>query len=32
LHADQKRPNFVMIVVDDLRFDEIGVGGHPYLA
>jgi N-acetylglucosamine-6-sulfatase len=20
-----------MIVVDDLRFDEIGVGGHPYL-
>ena len=30
LHT-QERPNFVMIVVDDLRFDEIGVGGHPYL-
>jgi len=30
LHT-QERPNFVMIVADDLRFDEIGVGGHPYL-
>jgi N-acetylglucosamine-6-sulfatase len=31
LHASPARPNVVMIVVDDLRFDEIGVGGHPYL-
>ncbi len=31
LHAEPERPNVVMIVVDDLRFDEIGVGGHPYL-
>ncbi len=31
LHAELTRPNFVMIVVDDLRFDEIVVGGHPYL-
>jgi N-acetylglucosamine-6-sulfatase len=31
LQAEPDRPNVVMIVVDDLRFDEIGVGGHPYL-
>ncbi len=31
LHAEESRPNIVLIVVDDLRFDEIGVGGHPYL-
>jgi N-acetylglucosamine-6-sulfatase len=31
LHSEDNRPNFVMIVVDDLRFDEIGVGGHPYV-
>ncbi len=31
LDASQQRPNIVMIVVDDLRFDEIGVGGHQYL-
>jgi N-acetylglucosamine-6-sulfatase len=31
LDAAPQRPNVVMIVVDDLRFDEIGVGGHPYL-
>jgi N-acetylglucosamine-6-sulfatase len=31
LPADDKRPNIVMIVVDDLRFDEIAVGGHPYI-
>lgn len=29
--AAEKRPNIVMIVVDDLRFDEFGAGGHPYL-
>ncbi len=26
------RPNIVVIVVDDMRFDEYGAGGHPYLA
>ncbi len=25
------RPNVIIIVVDDLRFDEFGAGGHPYL-
>jgi len=28
---DIDRPNVVVIVVDDLRFDEFGAGGHPYL-
>src|SRR5262245_27756266 len=26
-----KRPNFLVILVDDLRFDEFGAGGHPYM-
>jgi arylsulfatase A-like enzyme len=26
-----QRPNIVVIVVDDMRFDEYGAGGHPYL-
>jgi arylsulfatase A-like enzyme len=26
------RPNIVVVVVDDMRFDEFGAGGHPYLA
>ncbi len=26
-----RRPNFLVILVDDLRFDEFGAGGHPYL-
>jgi N-acetylglucosamine-6-sulfatase len=25
------RPNIVVVIVDDLRFDEFGAGGHPYL-
>ena len=25
------RPNIILIVVDDLRWDELGVAGHPYL-
>lgn len=25
------QPNIVVIVVDDMRFDEYGAGGHPYL-
>jgi N-acetylglucosamine-6-sulfatase len=29
--AGVARPNIVMIVVDDMRFDEFGAGGHPYL-
>jgi arylsulfatase A-like enzyme len=26
-----KRPNFLIILIDDLRHDEFGAGGHPYL-
>jgi arylsulfatase A-like enzyme len=26
-----ERPNFVVILIDDLRFDEFGAGGHPYM-
>jgi N-acetylglucosamine-6-sulfatase len=26
-----ERPNVIVVVVDDLRFDEFGAGGHPYL-
>lgn len=29
--GQDKRPNVLMIVVDDMRFDEYGAGGHPYL-
>ncbi len=29
--TDRARPNVIVIVVDDLRFDEFGAGGHPYL-
>jgi len=25
------QPNIIVILVDDLRFDEFGAGGHPYL-
>src|SRR5262252_53053 len=25
------RPNLIVILIDDLRFDEFGAGGHPYL-
>jgi len=24
-------PNFLVILGDDLRFDEFGTGGHPYM-
>ena len=30
-NSSQTRPNVIVIVVDDLRFDEFGAGGHPYL-
>jgi arylsulfatase A-like enzyme len=26
-----QRPNFLVILIDDLRFDEFGAGGHPYM-
>jgi arylsulfatase A-like enzyme len=26
-----KRPNFIVILIDDLRYDEYGAGGHPYM-
>lgn len=26
-----RRPNIVLVVVDDLRFDEFGAAGHPWL-
>ena len=26
-----KRPNFLVILIDDLRYDEFGAGGHPYM-
>ncbi len=26
-----KRPNFLVLLIDDLRFDEFGAGGHPYM-
>lgn len=26
-----RRPNIIVIVVDDLRWDEMGVAGHPFL-
>lgn len=31
VRASAVRPNIVVMVVDDLRFDEFHVGGHPYL-
>jgi N-acetylglucosamine-6-sulfatase len=27
----RRRPNILLILVDDLRFDEFGAGGHPYM-
>jgi N-acetylglucosamine-6-sulfatase len=26
-----RNPNFLVILIDDLRFDEFGAGGHPYM-
>jgi arylsulfatase A-like enzyme len=26
-----ERPNVLIILIDDLRFDEFGAGGHPYM-
>jgi len=27
----KRKPNFIVILIDDLRFDEFGAGGHPYM-
>jgi len=27
----KRRPNLLVILIDDLRFDEFGAGGHPYM-
>jgi N-acetylglucosamine-6-sulfatase len=27
----KKKPNFIVILIDDLRHDEFGAGGHPYM-
>ena len=27
----KKKPNFLVILIDDLRYDEYGAGGHPYM-
>jgi N-acetylglucosamine-6-sulfatase len=27
----KKQPNILIILVDDLRYDEFGAGGHPYM-
>src|SRR5215510_1504143 len=29
--ASESRPNIVFILVDDLRWDELGCAGHPYI-
>ena len=30
-NPQQTRPNIVFILVDDLRWDELGIAGHPFL-
>jgi arylsulfatase A-like enzyme len=27
----RRRPNLIVVLVDDLRFDETGFTGHPYM-
>ena len=27
----KRKPNLMVILIDDLRFDEFGAGGHPYM-
>ena len=29
--AQSQRPNFVIVMVDDLRWDELGCAGHPFV-
>jgi len=26
-----RKPNFLVVLIDDLRYDEFGAGGHPYM-
>jgi len=26
-----RKPNFLVILIDDLRYDEFGAGGHPFM-
>lgn len=28
---NDERPNMIIILVDDMRFDEVGAAGHPYI-
>ena len=28
---NEERPNIIVVLVDDMRWDEIGVAGHPYV-
>jgi len=30
-HAEPDRPNIVVVVVDDLRWDDLGIAGHPFV-
>ena len=27
----KRKPNFIVVLIDDLRFDELGICGHPYM-
>jgi arylsulfatase A-like enzyme len=27
----ERRPNIILVIIDDMRWDEFGAGGHPYL-
>jgi N-acetylglucosamine-6-sulfatase len=29
--AKKRKPNFLIVLIDDLRFDELGICGHPYM-
>ena len=29
--AKKRKPNFLVVLIDDLRFDELGICGHPYM-
>ena len=29
--TEDSRPNIVFVLVDDLRWDELGIAGHPYV-
>ena len=29
--AAKRKPNFIIVLIDDLRFDELGICGHPFM-